>query len=149
MHQHQQQQYGRFGWRTGWWSAIWQRMNMRHSHKKSAGGEPTALEAEVETRIWKSRSPSSCIMAILVPPLAVSAQQHGRGTEGAEWPRSGRYQQDRVTVAICLPNIIPFVGTVAICLPNIIPFVGTARHLAEAMNRRSGDPQHHGSGSYR
>jgi hypothetical protein len=43
--------------------------------------------------------------------LAVSAQLHGSGTEGAERPRSGRDQQDRVTVAFCLPNIIPFGGT--------------------------------------
>jgi hypothetical protein len=59
-------------------------------------------------------------MAILVPPLAVSPPLHGRDTVGAEWPGSGRFQQDQVTVATCLPNI------------------GTARHLAEDMNRRSG-----------
>jgi hypothetical protein len=52
---------------------------------------------------------------------------------GAEWPVSGRYQQDQVTVATSLPNIVPFVET--------------ARHLAVAMKSEVADPQDNSSSS--
>jgi hypothetical protein len=35
MHQQQQQQHGRFGRRTGWWSAILRGMNMQPSSRPS------------------------------------------------------------------------------------------------------------------